>query len=353
MYNEQTFEKINERTLNNVDLPVYKGEGSFLYNMLAPTNTELAQMYLELSYQFNKVMLTENYDTLLDQRASEFGYYRKQGTEATGTVEFFGTSGAAIYNGTLIEFNGLQYVTIKDFVIEENGDNTSPIQALEIGIGYNVPANSDLKLVDNISGVDKVVNKEAFSGGTEIETDDEFRDRFFMSQAETSTSGNESHYKEWAMEVEGVYNVKVVPRWDGGGTVKVVIMDKDNAPTTQEIINRCKEHIEEVRPVGVEVTVVTPSNLLVNVSAGIEVKENYTIDDVKAEFKDALNAYLRECTTEVTYMKVLGILANLSTINDCKDVLVNEATSNIKINDELVPSAGDFEFVEVDIFVNR
>lgn len=352
MYDEQTFEKITERTLNNVDLPVYKGEGSFLYNMLAPINTELAQTRIELEYLFNKVMLTDNYDTLLDKRSSEFGYYRKQGSEAIGTVEFFGVHGTAIYNGTLIECNGLQYVTIKDFVIEENGDNTSPIQALDIGIGYNIPANSDLKLVDNISGVNKVVNKEAFSGGTEIESDDEFRDRFFMSQAEISTSGNESHYKEWAMDVEGVYNVKVIPRWDGGGTIKVVIMDKDNAPTTQQIIDRCKEHIEEVRPAGVEVTVVTPSNLLVNVSAGIEVKENYTLEDVKSEFKDALNAYLRECTTEVTYMKVLGILANLSTLNDCKDVLVNEATSNIKINDELIPSAGEFEFVEVDIFAN-
>lgn len=352
MYNEQTFEKITDRTLNNVELPIYKGEGSFLFNMLAPTNTELSQMYIELEYLFDKVMLSDNYDTLLDKRANEFGYYRKQGTEATGTVEFFGTPGTAVYNGTLLECNGLQYVTIKDFVIEENGDNTSPVQALEIGIGYNIPANSDLKLVENISGVEKVVNKEPLAGGTEIETDLEFRDRFFMSQAEISTSGNEAHYKEWAMEVEGVYNVKVIPRWDGGGTVKIVIMDKENAPTTQEIIDRCKEHIEEVRPAGVEVTVVTPSNLLINVSAGIELKENYTIEDVKAEFKDALNAYLRECTTEVTYMKVLGLLANLSTLNDCKDVLVNAGTSNILINDELIPSAGEFEFMEVDIFAN-
>jgi uncharacterized phage protein gp47/JayE len=134
VYNEQTFEKITERTLNSVDLKVYKGEGSFLYNMLEPTNTELAQLYIELEYQFNKVMLTENYDTLLDQRASEFGYYRKQGTEATGTAEFFGTPGTAIYNGTLIKCNGLQYVTIKDFVIEENGDNTSPIHAIVEGL---------------------------------------------------------------------------------------------------------------------------------------------------------------------------------------------------------------------------
>ncbi|WP_024621100.1 hypothetical protein [Metaclostridioides mangenotii] len=44
MYNKQTFENITERTLNSVDLPVYKGEGSFLFNMLEPTNTELAEV---------------------------------------------------------------------------------------------------------------------------------------------------------------------------------------------------------------------------------------------------------------------------------------------------------------------
>ena len=48
---------------------------------------------------------------------------------------------------------------------------------------------------------------------------------------------------------------KVIPLWNGAGTVKIVIVDADNRPADSELISKVKEHIEENRPIGAEVTV--------------------------------------------------------------------------------------------------
>ncbi|RRH40538.1 baseplate protein J, partial [Clostridioides difficile] len=50
MYSGQSFSTLNNRTLNNINLPLYKGQGSSLYNIVSPINSELAQLYIELSY---------------------------------------------------------------------------------------------------------------------------------------------------------------------------------------------------------------------------------------------------------------------------------------------------------------
>ncbi|NJB06672.1 baseplate J/gp47 family protein, partial [Clostridioides difficile] len=187
MYSSQTYDVVKNRTLSNIDLNIYKGEGSFLSDMVSPVNSELAKSY-----------------------------------------------------------NELLFVVIKDIEISsEIEQNTSPVQALEIGIRYNIPANTEFKLQDEISGITKIYNNLAFQGGTEIETDEELKERFYKIQKNQATSGNKAHYEEWALEVEGVYNAKIYPRWDGPGTIKVLIFGENNQAVDLEVIERCREHIEE------------------------------------------------------------------------------------------------------------
>ncbi|HBF2755943.1 TPA: baseplate protein J, partial [Clostridioides difficile] len=40
MYSSQTYDVIKNRTLSNIDLDIYKGEGSFLSDMVSPVNAE-------------------------------------------------------------------------------------------------------------------------------------------------------------------------------------------------------------------------------------------------------------------------------------------------------------------------
>ncbi|HCQ5549653.1 TPA: baseplate J/gp47 family protein [Clostridioides difficile] len=347
MYSSQTYDVVKNRTLSNIDLDIYKGEGSFLNDMVSPINTELAKFYIELSYLHKKAFIEDNFDDFLDKRVNEFGVYRKLGTEATGEVTFEGKVGTVIPNGTIISYNELLFVVIKDIVISSKIEqNTSPVQALEIGIRYNIPASTEFKQ-DEINGITKIYNDVAFRGGTEIETDEELKERFYKIQKNQATSGNKAHYEEWALEVEGVYNAKIYPRWDGAGTVKVLIFGVNNQAVDSEVIERCREHIETEMPIGATLTVATPSILDISISATIKLEIGYTIDFVKESFLESINSYLINVNKEIIYTKVSAILASIEGIHDFSNLLLNNKAENIVFEEDKVPSVTNLEFSEV------
>ncbi|CCL00230.1 TPA: baseplate J/gp47 family protein [Clostridioides difficile] len=347
MYSSQTYDVVKNRTLSNIDLDIYKGEGSFLSDMVSPVNSELAKFYIELSYLHKKAFIEDNFDDFLDKRVNEFGVYRKLGTEATGEVTFEGKVGTVIPNGTIISYNELLFVVIKDIVISSKIEqNTSPVQALEIGIRYNIPASTEFKQ-DEINGITKIYNDLAFRGGTEIETDEELKERFYKIQKNQATSGNKAHYEEWALEVEGVYNAKIYPRWDGAGTVKVLIFGVNNQAVDSEVIERCREHIETEMPIGATLTVATPSILDISISATIKLEIRYTIDFVKESFLESINSYLINVNKEIIYTKVSAILASIEGIHDFSNLLLNNKAENIVFEEDKVPSVTNLEFSEV------
>ncbi|HFL2569660.1 TPA: baseplate J/gp47 family protein [Clostridioides difficile] len=347
MYSDQTYEVIKNRTLENINLDIYKGEGSFLNNMVSGNNLELSKIYLELSKMHKMAFIQDTYNQFLDKRVNEFGVYRKLGTESNGEAEFIGEKGTVINNGTVISYRDLLFVVIKDVTIgSEEGDN-SPVQALEVGKKYNLPTNCEFKLVDNISGVTKITNTRSFEGGTDIETDEELKERFYKIQRNQATSGNKAHYEEWALEVDGVYNVKVYPRWDGPGTVKVLIFGENNQAVDSEVIERCKEHIEEEMPIGSTLIVLTPNVLDISISAYIKLEAGYTLDFVKESFLESINSYLININKEIIYTKVSAILASVEGLHDFSNLLLNNKAENIVFEEDKVPSVTTLEFSEV------
>ncbi|HGM1373212.1 TPA: baseplate J/gp47 family protein [Clostridioides difficile] len=350
MYSNQTYETIKNRTLKNINLDVYKGEGSFLNDMVSGNTFELSKMYVELSNIYKMAFIEDTYNQLLDKRVNEFGVYRKLGTEATGEVEFIGENGVEISNGTIISYKDLSFVVIKDIVIGGEEGNISPVEALEIGTRYNLPSDCEFKVNDNIFGIEKITNINKFSGGTEIETDEELRERFFRVQKNQATSGNKAHYEEWALEVDGVYNAKVYPRWNGAGTVKVLLFGQNNQAVEEEIITKCREHIEEEMPIGATLTVTTPIPLNITISASMELESGYTLDMVKNSFIENINQYFRSITGEIVYTKIMGILISTSGVHDLSNLLVNNSTDNIiTIEDDKIPSVTTLDFSEVEV----
>lgn len=349
MYSDQTYDTIKNRTLKNINLDVYKGEGSFLNDMVSGNTLELSKMYVELSNIHKIAFIEDTYDQLLDKRVNEFGVYRKLGTEATGEVEFTGENGVEISNGTIISYKDLLFVVIKDVVIGGEEGNISPVQALEIGTRYNILSDCEFKLNETIFGIEKITNINKFSGGTEIETDEELRERFFRVQKNQATSGNKAHYEEWALEVDGVYNAKVYPRWDGAGTVKVLLFGQNNQAVEEEIITKCREHIEEEMPIGATLTVTTPVPLDISISASMELENGYTLDMVKNSFIESINQYFRNVTREIVYTKIMGILISTSGVHDLSNLLVNNSTDNIVIEDDKIPSVTTLNFSEVEV----
>ena len=345
MFSNQTYEVIKQRILDNINIDIDKREGSFTSNMVSPLSEELAKAYISMSDILSLGFIDDTFDTYLDKRVSEFGVYRKAGTKAIGEIKVEGKEGAIITNGTLIKANDLYFTVLND--IELPIDDILYVEANEVGYKYNLLANTEFELVEKNDKVTRLVNEVEFSNGVDIETDEDLRKRFVKVVNNPSTSGNKAHYEEWALEVDGVGRAIVYPLHNGNGTVKVMIVGNDNKPVSEEIIENCKLHIEENMPIGCSLTVTTPTNLNIIINASIELKEGYELEDVKVDFENSLNEYLKDVTTELTYSKVYGLLANHLGIEDITSLLVNDNNINISIAEDKIINISEINLVEV------
>lgn len=344
MYSNQTYEVIKDRILNDENIKKTElavNEGSITNSIVSALSVEEAKLYIDMMNLFRLAFIEEGFYDYLDKRVNEFGIYRKEGEFATGEVEFEGTVGTRIDNGSIIRINGLDYSVIKDIVISETTEeNKSPIQANEVGVQYNVPIGSVFLMAEEITGLESIVATTEVEGGIDRETDEELRTRFYETQRNNATSGNVAHYEQWAKEVDGVYNAKVTPLWNGAGTVKVAIAGRNNKPVSEEIIEKCKAYIEEVRPIGATVTVVTPTELKINIAANITLNSAYSKVEAEAEVLARLEEYLLTVTDKVLYSNIFAMLVNCDSIVDCTEVKINNQTSNINISAEQVATTG-------------
>ncbi|MBP3932050.1 MAG: baseplate J/gp47 family protein [Peptostreptococcaceae bacterium] len=345
MFDNQTYENIRQRILDNINIDIDKREGSFTSNMVSALAEELAKAYINMGDILSLGFIDDTFDTYLDKRVSEFGVYRKEGVKATGEIKVEGKEGAIITNGTLIKANDLYFTVLND--IELPNDNILYVEANEVGYKYNLLANTEFELVEKNDKVTKLTNTDNFSNGVDIETDEDLRKRFVKVVNNPSTSGNKAHYEEWALEVDGVGRAIVYPLWNGNGTVKVMIVGNDNKSVSGDIINNCKLHIEENMPIGCQLTVTTPSPLNVSVKANIELKEGYDIEDIKLDFEPSLNEHLKGVTTELTYSKVYGLLVNHSGVEDVTNFTINDNNINISISEDKIINISEVTLSEV------
>lgn len=343
MYENQTFEAIMQRLLSKVPSDVDKSEGSFIYDALAPVALELAQAYAELDRILQIVFAQTSYGEWLEKRAAEFGIYRKAGTKATGQVKFTGNDGTIIPAGTLVQTeSGLQFQTKAEVTIQ-GGVAIADIEAVEIGSQYNVPANTITELPVSIVGVVSVTNEQATTGGTDEEDDASLLNRLLVKVQTPATSGNANHYKLWALEVAGVGDVKVFPLWNGPGTVKVLIIDSNKQPASADIVNAVATHIEENRPIGAQVTVVSAQPLTINVSATIVRDTNYTLEQVTTNVRNKITEYLKSIAFKqnfVSYAMIGSLMLDNTGVLDYSNLSVNGGTTNIAIGDEQVAVLG-------------
>ena len=335
-YNQETYETIKERILSNMDNFIDKREGSFVSNMISPVGTEFAKYYFELDNILSIMFLEDATNEYLDKKVNDFAVYRKLGTRSSGTIQVEGEVGTYIpKNSIVLSQAQLEFYTLNDIWLDE-GINNIQVEAIEVGEKYNIIASSIDKFKIDVIGVKTVTNEKEFIGGADAETDEELRARFFEIIRKPATSGNIYHYEQWAKEIDGINQARVKPLWNGAGTVKVIVSN-DNDIVEESIIQKCRDYIEEVRPIGAEVTIITPSVLDVSITANIEVKEGYDTTKVKVEFEDNLINYLKTCNGEVTYTKVASCLGMVEGIEDYNSLLLNNGTKNISFNDEQIP----------------
>lgn len=204
MYEDKTYEAIKAEMLEEITL-TDKREGSFVNDMLSTAAMQGEKLYVAMEHALAVAFLKNCVGEDADEKAAEEGLTRKAGTKAQGEATFTGEAGKAIPAGTLLSTaGGLLFRTTAAAAIGEDGTATVPIEAEEIGDAYNILAGSLNTLPVAINGITSVTNTEGTLGGAEEETDAELIARTLLKKRTPATSGNEHHYLEWALAVDGL-----------------------------------------------------------------------------------------------------------------------------------------------------
>lgn len=340
VYEEKTYENILEGIMDRMDDDMDKREGSILYDAAAPAAYHLAKMYFELMNFIDLVLPDTSAGEYLDRFAAAFHLQRKEAVKAVRVGEF----DKEITEGARFSGNGEKALIYQVLSFEEKADDKYRylLECETAGQAGN-EYTGELLPVDYINGLTYAQLKEIRVEGTDTETDEELRKRMFEKIRKPSTSGNANDYYNWAMECSGVGAAKIFPLWNGPGTVKIVIANENRTAAGQGILDNVAKIIEEKRPVGATVTVVSGKEKHLDISVHVKIAKSTNLTTVKNQFFTNMEAYLKESIFGLEYIslaKAGSMLMQISGVEDYDNMILNGEKKNIEVGQEELFSVG-------------
>lgn len=257
------------------------------------TNRVAVELFSELFYD------TATGQALDDLALDRIGLVRKPATAAVGTVTWTRDSagGYTIPAGTQLRATvGTDTITVQTTAAVSilSADNTIdiPVQARITGRASNAAAGTITEILDSI-GADPgatVTNVEPLAGGSDAETDPQFRDRIRRYYA-TLRRGTTGALELGALSVPGVSIVTVDESdVEDSGFVYVYIGDPD-ARSNSVMAGLVETELENWRAAGVLVSVLGAEREEVALEILVSVVFGADLDSVSANIRAALVAY--------------------------------------------------------------
>lgn len=352
----QTENELLNETLDSVDGKWDKREGGFMYDALSAYTKLRAASREELKTTLSMHFAMEATGEMLDKVvATRSPLTRFQAKYAYGIVKVKGNPHTKLPADTRymsIVYNDgqepIEFSQLEDITIGNEGVAYVTVRCLQIGEAGNIPANS-IEIASPIIGVASVINEQDFDNGAEREDDETFRDRYFRWLREMGSSGNVADYIKWSLEVQDVGSVVVTPLWNGRGTVKLSLVDKEFQPANRTIIDAAIHYICPVSgeghgkaPIGATVTIAPAETVEVNIVANVLLKDGANLMDIRQTFQEnAMNYFLElnqagwtpTVSPEVyilNYLKIGALLVETDGIRSVNQLLMNGSTSNIE-----------------------
>ena len=162
-----------------------------------------------------------------------------------------------------------------------------PAEALEGGSGGNVTAGKVCILTACPTAVTACTNPAAFSGGSDPETDEAFRERILESYQRLPNGANAAWYEQTAMNYPGTVAAKAVGRARGVGTVDVYVAAESGLPPV-ELLEGLQAVLQEKREIAVDVQVKAPAVKTVDVQVEVVPKNGAEYHAVKSEVEGCI-----------------------------------------------------------------
>lgn len=308
-----TFDNLLKMALNEVPAGLDKGQGSVIYDAVAPICYRLAEIIMQIRNAYIDTYAITATGEELDSRVSEQGVTRYPATYALKKATFVDGSG----NPVIISL-GSRLSTISDtnsiiyFVESQYFDGDSPVPGV-----YNLRCETagtvgneytgELMTITHIKGLASATMSDLITPARNTETDDELRDRYFDTINNKAYGGNIAQYNQDVKAISGVGDLQIYSAWNGGGTVKLSVVDTEYNPCSADFLASLKNTIDPelysgmgvgTAPIGHHVTVVTPTELTINVSMKIVASSDYSITQLTPLIKEAIGEYFTSIKEE-------------------------------------------------------
>jgi len=352
MFESMTYDSILQRMLNAVSLMnpnVDTREGSIIYNALAPAAVELQVMYVQLDAILDETFADTASRDYLVLRAGERGLSPYPATYAVVQGNF-----------NIDVPIGSRFSLINEYlnytVISQISPGVFQLQCETLGSGGN--QTGQLVPIDYISGLETAQITGILIPGEDVEETETFRRRYFKSFNTEAFGGNISDYKEKTDALPGVGGVKVYPVWNGGGTVKLVIIASDYTAPSSELISQVQTAVDPVQnsgtglgiaPIGHVVTVQGVTSMPVSVTMQLTYQEGWNWESVQPYVMEAVDNYFLELAE--TWADEGGLIVRISQIEtrmldlagilDISGTMLNGEESNLQLEADQIPVRGD------------
>lgn len=277
------------------------------------------------------------------------GQVRNAATYAVGTVQVTGTG--TVSEGDLFESGGgIQFAATETVAVSESA--SVPIRCAQAGAAGNLAAGNITMMPVQIAGIINVSNLDTTTDGYDEETDAAYYARFLLRLQTPPTSGNQYHYRSWALEVSGVGGVQIYPLGHGDNTVDVVLIDTDGMPASTLLVESVQNHIDPgstglgagEAPMGAYCYVSAADGVSLAVSLTVTAMPGAVQSEVTAAIQAAVAAYLKSIaftSDYVSYAKVAAAILDATGVQDYEGLTVNGGTANIPIANRQVAILGE------------
>lgn len=337
-----TYDELLKRALGRISNQMDTSEGSFLFDAIVPCVAELYEAYLYIEELEKRVFADTAYGEYLERRAAERGIYRKPATYAIRKAYF----NVDVPIGSRWAKEELVYTVTEK--VQEGVFLTEANQTGAIGNRYS----GELVNMDFIENLTSATLGEVVIAGEDEEEDESLRLRYFSSFEKEAFGGNKRDYEEKIGSIDGVGVVKVYPTWNGGGTVKIRLLDTENNVPSSELVQMVQELIDPIQtsgeglgiaPIGHKVTVEGAEEVGVQITTQLTFKET-SWENVRQDVVGVVEKYFKELRSKwsendvvIRISQIESRLLDIEGIIDVQGTKLNGNSSNLYLNDEQVP----------------
>lgn len=356
-----TQKEIEKAMLGQVDPNLDTREGSIIQTAIGPIAWYLEGTYMTL----NQIQENSNPVTAVGEALDLIVVTRGITRNSARAAVRQGTFNVEIPAGSIFKtINGADsLIFVSGDLISHDADYIYELTCETPGVGGNSYTGPVLP-VSAIAGLTSASIGTIITAGTDEETDEALRARYFASFGAQAFGGNIAAYRQAILAINGVGAVQVYPAWKGGGTVLCSILGADLKPALPAVVSEVQEIIcpsEDggntpspdgygMAPIGAAVTITTATELTLNITCNIQFEGSVQdgVATYQTEIEEKISEYLHEVcgtwgeplkTYTVSYpvmvyvARIIYAVLQISSVVNMTNVLINGSPNDLELTE--------------------